>query len=61
VLAPLVYGTMAVTVGFAVLMVSGFSPIENLGGITSSIMIVCLLADVLLLPALLLWKGSPSV
>jgi predicted RND superfamily exporter protein len=54
VVAPLAYTTFAVALGFAVLGVSGFSPVRNLGIITGGVMVVCLLADLLLLPALLI-------
>ena len=53
-LAPLVYTTLAVALGFAVLGVSGFTLTRHLGLLTAGIMLLCLLADVLLLPVLLL-------
>jgi predicted RND superfamily exporter protein len=54
VLAPLVYTTFLVAIGFAVVALSGFAPIRNLGIIFVSVLVVCLLADTTLLPALLL-------
>ena len=53
-LAPLVYTTLAVALGFAVLGVSGFTLTRHLGLLTAGIMLLCLMADVLLLPVLLL-------
>jgi len=54
VLAPLVYTSLAVALGFAGLGISGFTPIRHLGLLTAGVMLLCLLADLLLLPALLL-------
>lgn len=54
VLPALVMTTAAVSVGFAVLSFSNFSLVRNLGMVTSSLIILCLVADVTLLPALLL-------
>ncbi len=51
---PLVCSTIAVSVGFSVLMVSDFLPIVSLGGLTAGVMILCLAADLTLLPALLI-------
>jgi predicted RND superfamily exporter protein len=53
VLPPVVYSTLAVGLGFAVLGVSGFTLIRNMGLLTASLMLLCLAADVLLFPALL--------
>lgn len=53
VLPPLVYTTVTVTLGFAVLALSDFTPIRHLGLLTAGLMITCLLADSLLLPAML--------
>jgi predicted RND superfamily exporter protein len=54
VLAPVVYTTSLVSLGFAVLALSSFQPIRNLGIIFVSVLVICLLADTILLPALLL-------
>jgi predicted RND superfamily exporter protein len=54
VLAALVYTSLAVALGFAALGISGFTPIQHLGLLTAGVMLLCLLADLLLLPALLL-------
>ena len=56
-LAPVVYTTLVVTAGFLVLGVSGFLIIRNLGLVTAGLMILCLLADVTLLTALLLGRN----
>ena len=63
VLPPLVYTTLSVTLGFAVLAVSDFTFIRHLGLLTASLMVICLLADSLLLPAMLsrLDATPPSV
>jgi predicted RND superfamily exporter protein len=53
VLPPLVYTTATVTLGFTVLAMSGFAFVRHLGLLTASLMIICLLADSLLLPAML--------
>ncbi len=50
---PLVYTTAVVALGFAVLGASDFAFIRNLGVLTAGLMLLCLLADLLLLPALL--------
>jgi predicted RND superfamily exporter protein len=42
-----------VTLGFAVLALSDFTFIRHLGLLTAGLMITCLLADSLLLPAML--------
>jgi predicted RND superfamily exporter protein len=54
VLSPVVYTTIVVTLGFAVLGLSSFTFTRNLGLLTACILLLCLLADVVLLPALLL-------
>jgi predicted RND superfamily exporter protein len=54
VLPPLVYTTIVVALGFAVLGVSGFTLTRSLGVVTAGIMILCLIANLTLLPALLL-------
>jgi predicted RND superfamily exporter protein len=54
ILPPLVYTTAAVTLGFLALGISGFLMIRNLGLVTAAVMVLCLAADLLLLPGLLL-------
>ena len=54
VLPALVLTTITIAVGFGVLGLSEFTLIRNLGLMTVAVVVVCLLADVLLLPALLL-------
>ena len=62
VLVPLVYTTIVVALGFSVLAVSGFSLTRNLGLLMSAVMVLCLAADLLLLPVLLSrWGGAPPV
>lgn len=68
VLPPLVMTTLAIAIGFAVLGLSGFTLIRNLGIVTAALVTLCLLADLTLLPALLvrygrrvLRKGSAEV
>ena len=53
VLPPLVYTTATVTLGFTMLALSDFTFIRHLGLLTAGLMIICLLADSLLLPAML--------
>ena len=53
VLPPVVATSVTVGAGFAVLGLSGFLPIRHLGFLTVGILFLCLLADLLLLPALL--------
>ena len=48
------YTTAIVGLGFLVLAFSDFTFVRNLGVLMTSVMAVCLLADVYLLPALLL-------
>jgi predicted RND superfamily exporter protein len=55
---PLIFSTCAISVGFGVLGASDFTLIQHLGLITSVMVIVCLLADLTLLPALLTWNGK---
>jgi predicted RND superfamily exporter protein len=60
VLAPLSYTTLVVALGFSVLAVSGFTLTRNLGILTAAVMLLCLVADLLLLPVLLTrWGGLP--
>ena len=54
VLPALVFTTVAIAAGFAVLGLSEFILIRNLGLVTSALVALCLLADTTLLPALLL-------
>ena len=59
VLPAIVASTVMISVGFGVFVFSDFGLTRNLGWLTSSVMIVCLLADVLLLGALVIsfdWK-----
>jgi len=58
VLPALVLSSVAIAVGFAVLAVSDFTLVRNLGLITAGLVLLCLLADATLLPALLL-RASP--
>jgi predicted RND superfamily exporter protein len=57
VLPALVFTTAAIFLGFGVLVISEFSLVRNLGIMMSAAVMLCLLADCLLLPALLL-RGS---
>lgn len=56
-LAPVVYTTLAVSIGFAILGLSEFTFTRHLGLLTAGIMGLCLLGNLLLLPALLLGLG----
>jgi hypothetical protein len=60
VLPPVVFSTCAVGVGFGVIGLSDFSLIRNLGLVTSGMVVICLLADLTLLPALLISNGAPG-
>jgi predicted RND superfamily exporter protein len=51
---PILFTTVAVSLGFGVLCLSGFVPVAGLGFLTVSVMVLCLFADLTLLPALLL-------
>ncbi len=55
---PAVATTLAVTAGFAVLGLSGFTFTRNFGLLTAGLMVLCLLVDVWLLPAILLGRGG---
>jgi predicted RND superfamily exporter protein len=57
VLPALVYTTAAIGFGFAVLGLSGFTLTRNLGIVTTGLVVLCLAADVTLLPALLLGRS----
>lgn len=54
----LVYTTVAIVIGFGVLGLSSFSATRNLGLVTAALVSICLIADVMLLPALLLRYDS---
>ena len=56
---PLIYTTVVVALGFSVLAFSDFTVIRHLGVLTAVLMILCLLADLLLLPAMLLRLRTP--
>ena len=58
--APAVTTTLAVAAGFMVLALSGFTFTRHLGVLTSTLIILCLLVDVWLLPAFLLGRGGRS-
>ena len=58
VLFPLVVTTVAVASGFLVLGVSDFTLIQHFGVVTGSVVVLCLLADLTLLPVLLSWARS---
>lgn len=61
VLPPVALTTMAISAGFVVLGVSDFTLVRNFGFVTAGMLIVCLLADLTLLPVLLMGaRGSPS-
>lgn len=60
VLPALLYTTVVVSLGFSVLAASDFSFTRNVGLLTSAVMVICLLADLTLLPALLLRLKSSS-
>jgi len=49
----LVYSTVAISCGFAVLGASNFSLIRNLGTVTAGMVVICLIADLTVLPILL--------
>jgi predicted RND superfamily exporter protein len=53
VLPALTFSTIAIAVGFGVVGLSDFTLIRNLGLVTSAMVVICLLADLTLLPALL--------
>lgn len=60
VLPALVFTTAAIVVGFAVLALSQFTLIRNLGLVTSGLVFLCLVADITLLPPLLLLADRKS-
>ena len=57
VLPPLCFTTLVLAAGFAVLGLSSFLFIRNLGLLTALILVVCLVADLLLLPCLIKTTG----
>lgn len=57
-LPALVYTTAAIVIGFGVLGLSDFAATRNLGLVTAALVAICLAADVLLLPALLVRYGA---
>ena len=63
VLPALVFTTLTVAIGFLVLTLSPFTLVVNLGWVTAAIVVLCLLADTTLLPALLLgsWGRTSSL
>ena len=55
----MVLTSVVLAVAFGALVVSDFGPVRDLGILTASSMILCLLGDALLLPAMLLvWPGA---
>ena len=58
VLTPLVVSTLVIGVGFSVLIASSFVFVRNLGLLVVSVMFVCLVADAVLLPAILVRTHS---
>ena len=60
-LPPIVFTSVIVGIGFAVLGFSQFSFTRNLGMLISGIMAICLLADAFLLPVLLMRFGGTQI
>lgn len=60
VLVPITYTTLVVALGFGVLGFSEFTFTRNLGLLTAGIMVLCFVADTLLLPAVLVAMGRGS-
>jgi predicted RND superfamily exporter protein len=60
VLAALIATTAAVAAGFAILGLSTFAFTQKMGLLTAGVMVTCVLANVTLLPALLLKFGVPN-
>ncbi len=58
VLFPVAVSSVAIAIGFGALAVSEFVLIRNLGALTAVIVVVCWLADLTLLPCLLLGRRS---
>jgi predicted RND superfamily exporter protein len=59
VLAPVILTTIVIGLGFSVLVFADFAFVKNLGILVVVQMVVCLLGDVIFLPALLLRFGRP--
>lgn len=57
VFSPIAYTTIVVALGFVVLGLSGLVFTRNLGLLTACVLVLCFLADAILLPALLLLAG----
>jgi predicted RND superfamily exporter protein len=57
-LPSILYTTAAVALGFSAFAFSEFSFTRNLGILTAAVMVLCLLADALLMPALLLSRDD---
>lgn len=55
---PMVFTSLALCGGFLVLLNSEFSPLASLGGLAAVTMIAALLADLVLLPALMVFRSS---
>jgi predicted RND superfamily exporter protein len=60
VLPALVLTSVVIAIGFGALALSQFSLVRNLGLMTAGVVVVCLLADTLLLPALLVRPRTPG-
>jgi uncharacterized membrane protein YdfJ with MMPL/SSD domain len=60
VLPALLYTTLTVAAGFLVLGISEFTFTRNLGLLTAGIMVICVVANATLLPALLIGTGAPG-
>jgi predicted RND superfamily exporter protein len=60
VLPALVFTTVTIGAGFLVLGISQFTLIRNLGLVTAALVVLCLVADATLLPALLLGRREPE-
>ena len=58
VLPALIYTTVIVGIGFVVLGLSQFTLTRNLGIVTTAVVVICLLADTTLLPALLIRRDE---
>lgn len=58
VLPALVYTSVAIAAGFLVLALSEFMLTRNLGGVTAVVVVICLVADTTLLPAVLLGQDG---
>jgi predicted RND superfamily exporter protein len=56
ILPALVFTTVAIVIGFSMLSLSGYTLIRNLGVLTAGVVALCLVADLTLLPALILGR-----